>query len=242
VLGRTSSSTTEIVIWDNASTDGTRELLDSLDDPRVRVVHGERNVGQSAYAPAFELMRAPYLVELDDDVIEAPHGWDATMLEMFEKLPEVGFLAADLEDDPNDESSHARYHVRPHLYTEEVLHGVRILNGPTGGGCAMTSRAIYDEVGGFRTSKSVFFQEEAAYIEDIRKAGYRPAILADLKVHHAGGPYYSTPSAERLAFWDAYWRAVKRRERVKRALLRVPLARPLNDRFGFFTPPDAAGR
>ena len=32
VLSRTSDSTTEIVIWNNASTDETRQYLDSLDD------------------------------------------------------------------------------------------------------------------------------------------------------------------------------------------------------------------
>ena len=38
VLLRTSPATREIVIWNNASTDGTGEYLDSLDDPRIRVV------------------------------------------------------------------------------------------------------------------------------------------------------------------------------------------------------------
>src|SRR3954464_3169229 len=39
VLLRTSDATHEIVIWDNASTDGTADFLDSLTDVRVRVVH-----------------------------------------------------------------------------------------------------------------------------------------------------------------------------------------------------------
>ena len=35
VLRRTSDKTSEIIIWDNASADGTREYLDALDDPRL---------------------------------------------------------------------------------------------------------------------------------------------------------------------------------------------------------------
>ena len=72
VLARKSSLTTEIVIWNNGSRDDTREYLDSLDDPRLRIVHHPENIGQNAYAEAFALTSAEYLVELDDDMIEAP--------------------------------------------------------------------------------------------------------------------------------------------------------------------------
>ena len=53
VLSRTSEATREIVIWDNASTDGTGEYLDAIDDPRITVVRNERNVGVNAYALSF---------------------------------------------------------------------------------------------------------------------------------------------------------------------------------------------
>ncbi len=106
VLLRTSPETREIVIWNNASTDGTAEFLETLDDPRIRVVHSEKNIGQNAYARAFQLTTAPYMVEVDDDVVDAPAQWDATLLEAFVRLPHIGFLSADLEDDPHDVASH----------------------------------------------------------------------------------------------------------------------------------------
>jgi GT2 family glycosyltransferase len=95
VLQKTSAATAEIVIWDNASSDHTAAYLDSLDDPRIRVIHSDANVGQNGYARSFRETSAPYLIELDDDVTNAPAGWDAQLLEAFERLPEVGFLAAD---------------------------------------------------------------------------------------------------------------------------------------------------
>src|SRR3982750_4358638 len=64
VLLRTSEATREIVIWDNASEDGTAEYLASLDDSRIRVVTSEQNIGQNAYARAFRLTTSPYFVEL----------------------------------------------------------------------------------------------------------------------------------------------------------------------------------
>lgn len=238
VLARTSPATTEIVIWNNGSTDGTREYLDSLDDPRLIVVHHDSNIGMNAYARAFDLTSADYLVELDDDVVAAPEAWDATLLDAFLRLPTIGFLAADLEDDPHDEATHYRYRIRPHEYVETELNGVRLLEGPPGGACAMTSRTLYRQVGGFRQHrKLVFWQEEPAYMTDIDKLGYGHAVLADLKVHHTGGEYYGASSPEKEAFWDAYWKRQARRAAIKRLVFRVPFFGRLNDRFGWFVAP-----
>lgn len=235
VLGKTSSRTTEIVIWDNASTDGTADFLASLADPRLCVVMHDRNIGQNAYAEAFKLTSAPYLVELDDDIIDAPAAWDETLLEAFVRLPEVGFLAADLEDNPHDVAAQVRHHVRPHLYRPFEQNGVRLLDGPTGGGCAMTSRELYDLVGGFPQHRGEsFYLEDAAYIDLIAKRGYRAAVLQDLRVVHAGGPYYAEPTPEKKAYWARVEARQRRRETAKRALLAMPLVGRLNARFGWF--------
>ena len=41
----------------------------------------------------------PFLLELDDDMIDAPQDWDRKMLEAYQALPKVGFLQARLADD-----------------------------------------------------------------------------------------------------------------------------------------------
>jgi GT2 family glycosyltransferase len=238
VLLRTSEATTEIVIWDNGSTDETAAYLDSLTDPRIRVVHSETNVGQNAYARAFALTSADYLVELDDDVVAAPPRWDETLFAAFTRLPEIGFLAADLEDDPHDVAARYRYRIRPHEYTPVEVNGIRLLRGPAGGGCAMTSRRLYQRVGGFRQHKTlVFWEEDGAYIEDIEALGYQAAVLADLKVLHTGGPHYTKLSAEKEAYWARWNRRRARRAALKRLLLRVPFMRRLNGRYRWFVEP-----
>jgi GT2 family glycosyltransferase len=238
VLSVTSSATREIVIWNNDSGDGTRDYLDSIDDARITVVHHDRNIGQSAYAPAFEMISQPYLVELDDDVVGAPTGWDATMRDSLKRLPDVGFLAADLEDDPYDVTSHYRYRVRPEEYTESEVNGVRLLDGPAGGTCAMTLRHLYLRVGGFpQNSRWVFWQEEPAYIALITKLGYRATVLADLKVHHTGGAHYCEVPKEKDEFWNHYWKMRTRRLAIKKMVFRVPFFRRLNARFGWFVAP-----
>jgi GT2 family glycosyltransferase len=239
VLARTSELTTEIVIWDNGSSDGTAEYLDGLDDLRLRIVHHPENIGQNAYAEAFSLTTAPYLIELDDDMIDAPSEWDRTLLEAFERLPQIGFLAANLVDDPHDQAATVMRE-RAHLYATEETNGIALLRGPVGGGCAITSRELNERVGGFRRQAgSVFWLEDAAYIEDIARLGYGAAYLRDLRLHHAGGAYYAEESAAKHEYWLAYWQREIRKNRVKRLLLRVPLVRPLNERYGFFRISDA---
>lgn len=239
VLLKTSPLTTEIVIWDNASADDTAAYLASLADERVRVVRHERNIGQNAYARAFRLTTAPYMIEVDDDIIEAPPEWDAALLDAFRRLPQIGFLAANLVDNPHDTTAQVMYHRNAHLYSFEDVGGIRLKLGPVGGGCSLTSRELYDRVGGFRESKKhVFWLEDAAYIADIEKLGYRAAYLDDLRVLHAGGPYYAPTSLEKQRFWRQFWRRVERRQAVKRVLYRLPRFDRLNARFRWFEPPE----
>lgn len=240
VLLRTSDATSEILVWNNASSDGTSAYLASLAgrDPRLRVVEHPRNIGLSGYAHAFPLTSAPYLVTLDEDVIDAPEGWDGILLDAFQRLPEVGYLATSQVNDENSQCASIMYGKDWHLYRPRQVNGVEILEGPVGGWCAMTSRQLHDRVGGFHQDhKQVFFHHDALYIAAIEKLGYGPAILKDLEVFHASGPYYSQTFAEKDAFYAGLRRSQGRKDAVKRLLLKVPMAGPLNDRYRWFQAP-----
>lgn len=240
VLMRTSDLTREIVIWNNGSFDDTRRYLDTLKDPRIRVVHHDRNIGQNAYKPAFEMTSSPYMIEVDDDIADAPPKWDKTLLEAFLRLPHIGYLAANLVYDPNDPcSSHIRRIADAYRY--EVVNGVHLKLGPVGGGCTMTSRELHDRVGGFPQAKRVFFFEAQAYIRKIQRLGYDAAYLEDLLVHHKGGPYYAKHYArEKKEYFLDMARRQRRKNAVKRLLLALPLVPLLNARFGWFQPPPRA--
>lgn len=241
VLLRTSDATREIVIWNNASDDETREYLDGLDHPRIKVVHHDMNIGTNAYAEAVKLTSSPYIVGVDDDVIEAPDDWDRTLLEAFQKISGIGYLVADLKEDPNDSAyQYLKYakEVRK-VYTRREENGVTFLEGPTGSGCAMTSRDVYERVGGFgRHRKLVFWHEDAAYVRSVLKHGYRTAILEDLKVWHAGSPYYSKPSRAKIEFHEHNRRVTVVKDFVKKVILAIPYVASLNDRHKWFGVPD----
>jgi GT2 family glycosyltransferase len=119
---------------------------------------------------------------------------------------------------------------------------VRLLEGPTGGGCAMTARDLSDRVGGFPEHPEIYFNEDGEYIAKIAELGYRAAIMADLRVHHTGGSGFTYQSPEKVEFWTRWYRKTVRKQRVKRVLLRLPLAGRVNARYALFQPPDRERR
>jgi GT2 family glycosyltransferase len=243
VIARTSPATREIVIWDNASDDGTREYLDSLDDPRLKIVHHPENIAMNAKARAVRLTTCDYILELDDDIIDAPSGWDETLLNAFVRLPEIGYLQASLVDDPNDSASQYLKYMREerNAFTPREIDGIRILEGSTGGGCTITSRELYERVGGFPEHKKLAYWHLAqVYQRAIGSVGYRSAFLVDLELWHAGGAHYAEPPREKYQWHEHAAKVKARKDRVKRLILWVPFAVALNERFRWFDPPEPA--
>jgi GT2 family glycosyltransferase len=127
----------ELVAWDDASDAPTRELLDSLQHPRLRVVHAERNTGfGEAVNRAVASTRTPLVLVLNSDV-EASGDFLAPLLDAMARDPRLAsispagnsFASYDLE----------RYR-RAHGYvTAYALAGYAFL----------LRRAAFDEVGGF---------------------------------------------------------------------------------------------
>ena len=227
VLGKISPFTTEIIIWNNASRDGTAEFLASLCDPRIKVVQNKENVGTNAYALAFPLATGKYLIELDDDVIDAPQEWDRILMQAIERIPGMGYLAADVIDDGKSKAAEIRYQIDAHRYTEREIEGYRVVDGPTGGWCSITTREVYDCVGGFEVNKNfTFWHEDGDFIGRVIEAGYGAALLGDVKVFHASGEAYSQDkdiTDAKNSYYTYYYKWVKRRNAIRRIIDRIPV-------------------
>jgi len=176
----------ELIVWDNASADETPEVVRALiaAGAPVRYLRCPRNIGTNAYAPAFLAARYSYLVEANDDVLAVPRGWDRKFDLAFRSIPQLGFCALDVVQDRYTNGAKPG----PESYSEETYAGLTLLNGPTGGWFAGTTRSIYDRVGGFIYRPSKAFQaEDADYARKVRSAGYRAGILKGVRVYHATG-------------------------------------------------------
>jgi len=239
VLMRTSPRTRQIVVWDNASTDGTRDFLDSLDDERFTIVHHDENLAMNGLAPAFEVATQPYLIELDDDVVDAPSGWDGVLVEAYDALPDIGVLCASIADNETDARSRYIRFMREEVgaYEPMEVNGVNILKGPVGGACTIVSRELYDRIGGYtQNPKYPYWRPEIPFRRKLRALGYDSAFLADLEVVHDAGVTVEVPAPKRAFYWHET-RLRERKDFVKRILLAIPFFAAVNRRFDFFDPP-----
>ncbi len=77
-------------------------------------------------------------------------------------------------------------------YSESTVSDTTLQIGPTGGWFAVTTRPIYNEVGGFifRPYKP-FPAEDGKYIRKLSKKDYFAGILKKAFVYHASGPYWN---------------------------------------------------
>lgn len=89
----------EVLVSDNASTDGTSAYLDALAarDPRVKVYRNASNIGSLANLDRFrELVTAPYYMLLCSDDLLGDPGALRAALDIFESTPDVVSVYCDL--------------------------------------------------------------------------------------------------------------------------------------------------
>jgi len=187
LLEHTKGDRHEVIVWNNGSTDGTKEYLDELaaSHPEVRVVHHPENVGLNGVALGVEMARGYYIVELDDDVVRFPDDWLPKMVTAFKQVPQIGYLAANVVQDELTNGGKDS----PESYQAVDYDGVVLEHGPTWGWCTMTSLDVLNRIGNFaRRRGQQWYQEDLDYVRRCLRAGYTPAIVRDVVVYHATGP------------------------------------------------------
>ena len=94
--------TAELVIVDDGSTDGTRELLAGLDDPRVRVLLQPHNQGKgAALRRGFAEARADVVVVQDADLEYDPADFDRLVEPLVDGRADVVYGSRFLTDRPH---------------------------------------------------------------------------------------------------------------------------------------------
>ena len=83
----------EVIVADNASTDGSQELI-RRDYPWVKIVQLSKNFGFTGACNAgLEAAQGEYLALLNNDT-EADPGWAAAVVDAFQRHPEIGSVAS----------------------------------------------------------------------------------------------------------------------------------------------------
>ncbi|MFF8451085.1 glycosyltransferase family 2 protein [Streptomyces leeuwenhoekii] len=198
----------EIVVADNASTDGTRAML-ARDFPRVRVLALPYNCGALARTHGVRALDTPYVAFSDDDSWWAP-GALSTAARLFDEHPRLGLVAARTLVGPAEDPDP----LNDVLATSPLgpatdLPGTQVLGFL---GCAAVARRTsYLDAGGYHPL--LFFGgEETLLAYDLAARGWGVTHCPDVVAHHHPDPGPRTGRP-----------AVVRRNELLTAWLRRPL-------------------
>jgi len=179
----------EILVMDNASTDGTMEFLSRFAaHPEIRVIHNDTNLRFKGYNRLFAMAKGKLIIEIDDDVIEFPPNFDETFVNYYRAFPDYGYLALDtIRNDKTDGN-------RGTFKFVDERNGMVVEEGESRGYCAAFRRRDYRLIQPF----TWFFRFTLDHPQDwvisglVRRVlGKRNGVIRGVKCLHAYGPQYS---------------------------------------------------
>jgi GT2 family glycosyltransferase len=186
----------EIIVINNASTDGTKEWLENekIKHQNLDVISLDQNLG---FSPAINLgikhSAGKFLVLLNNDTIVSP-GWLSSLLKYMDEHPSIGIISPltnfvgggpqvdeEARDLPADWDSIIKYSNRiadrQELYTEPN----RLVFF-----CVVLRRELVDRIGGLDDGYGCGNFEDDDYCMRARVAGYTLAIARNTFVYHRG--------------------------------------------------------
>ena len=181
----------ELIVVDNASTDGTPGFLREYAHERenVTLVLNDENLGFSAGNNRGATAAAgDYLVFLNNDTY-VTQGWIGDLLAHFRDSPQLGVLGPVTNNIGNEARIQIQYSDMQTMaqaardYTESH-RGQRIPLRSAAFFCVMIPRAVWEEIGELDEGYEVGFFEDDDYANRVRKARYDISCAEDVFVHH----------------------------------------------------------
>jgi GT2 family glycosyltransferase len=204
LLAHSAGELVEVIVVDNASTDGTRDYLRALAeiDPRVRLVLNPENAGFGrACNQGLAIAHGSVLVVLNNDAL-VPPGWLARLRAALAD-PSIGLAGAVTNRIGNEAEVEAGYDTwGGFLETANARaaeHAGRLIDlGTVTMFCMAMRRDTYKRIGPLDQRFEVGLLEDDDYSMRARELGLRTVALEDLLVHHFGETSFGelVPSGE----------------------------------------------
>lgn len=173
-LNRAGIGDAQIIVVNNASTDGTAEFLAA--HPEIRVVSNETNIGCGpAWTQGARLSSAEWTVVLNNDVLIPAGCLEGLINFAVENKYDVVCPAMREGDADYDWQSHAAEFMKKmkDVRREDIAHGV----------CFMVHRKVFETIGYFNNFGGY---EDDDFFRRARQAGFRLAITGRAFLHHFG--------------------------------------------------------
>ena len=195
-----------LVVVDNASTDGTAERLSAL-FPDITLIRLKKNIGAAARNTGVRSVATPYVAFCDDDTVWAP-GSLATACELLGAWPGIAALTAHVRvgTERRDDPACAMMDASPLPSTG--LPGKAVL-GFLAGACVFR-RDTFLAAGGYEP-RFLIGGEEALLAIDLVARGHVVVYSKDLTVYHYPSTRRNVAQRQRHTVRNALWVAWLRR-------------------------------
>jgi len=204
VYSRTEWPNFEVIVVDNASTDGTPSYLKEAEKifPDLSVILNDSNLGFAA-ANNIGLKRAAgeFLVLLNNDTVVS-QGWLSSMIRHLTADNEIGLIGPTTNEIGNEAKVVVGYEDVAAM-PQWAAQFVRDNDGHTfdipmlAMFCVMMRREVLDAVGFLEEQFSVGMFEDDDYTKRIRELGYRIVCTRDSYIHHFGRASFRLLSDDR---------------------------------------------
>lgn len=196
----------ETIVVDNASTDGTVDLLKKHFADVIVVANTENRGFAAANNQAVKIAKGQYIILLNPDTIVHPYCLE-NLITILDKNPEVGMCGPRLIDTDGATYSSVGYipTFRSLLYSKTVFRSFGIFRShykkltvndfdydkqadveQLSGAALMVRRSILEEIG-LMDEDFFLYYEDADLCLRIRKAGWKIAYVPEAVITHIGG-------------------------------------------------------
>ena len=205
IFKNTPGSDYEVIVVDNASTDGTRDYLKNLSDeePRLTIVLNNLNRGFSAgNNDGIRISRGENIVLLNNDT-RVTKGWLSGLLNIFDSDPSIG-LAGPVSNSVGNEQQIFIEASEPEDIIKEASRWCDMASGDTfetemlGFFCVAMRRSVVEKVGVLDESFGLGYFEDDDYCMRVKRAGYTLVCVEGVFVYHRGSAsFVKVPDTDR---------------------------------------------
>ena len=181
----------EIVVVDNASSDGTPAMLKAWQTQgpwRKLVLNAENRGFAAANNQGLSLCTGGYLCLLNNDTYTTS-GWASTLKRFLQQHPDVGLAGPVTNNIGNEARIDIQYadmtEMARQAFQYTTRHIGQLLNLKAAAFfCVMLTRSTFEKVGNLDEAYGLGFFEDDDYCMRVRQAGLRVVCVEDVFVHH----------------------------------------------------------
>ncbi len=203
IIANTPIDSYELIIVDNASSDGTPDYLKTLvaQHAHVSIQLNDSNKGYSGgNNDGMKLARGQYIILLNNDTL-VPVGWLDKLLGLFSKQANVGLVGPVTNSAGNEQRvglvglNEQNYEDIAAAYTNRQ-QGLWFATERLGFFCVAMRREVLGKVGYLDENFGIGMFEDDDYCVRVKKAGFTLAVVEDCFVYHKGSVSFSKLDTE----------------------------------------------